>query len=362
MGSHFQTFPRVREELRASQRANLRASSRPFRRRRIRCCARRCGPRAASGSRTRTPPRPSISRTRRTALMLRLIAYAYMVPRPSSGKDRWRRSRDRPDARRHAPRRARCAAARWTVESRTVNAGMSFTVLRDARRCRRAPSARCFSSSGCGELATAAGGREPCANELALPAYSPTRATRRSAVSAVEPRRGAGWQARQRRQQAPGDPVAARPCVARHRAGELGQSRRRASRRGRCRRRSKARSSRCSSKAAKCIHARFCVTGAPNVFLANVKGPWIHPDAHATSSASPRSRTPALPARSAIGARTARADETAPPVNLIAIREARALRGTRRTSVSMARRSRFSRDAVPLRRIEEQAVLRRLAP
>ncbi len=29
----------------------------------------------------------------------------------------------------------------------------------------------------------------------------------------------------------------------------------------------------------RCIHARFCVTGAPKVFLANVKGPWIHPEA-----------------------------------------------------------------------------------
>ena len=29
----------------------------------------------------------------------------------------------------------------------------------------------------------------------------------------------------------------------------------------------------------KCIHARFCVTWGPKVFLANVKGPWINPDA-----------------------------------------------------------------------------------
>jgi len=29
----------------------------------------------------------------------------------------------------------------------------------------------------------------------------------------------------------------------------------------------------------KCIHARFCVTGAPSVFLANMQGAWIHPDA-----------------------------------------------------------------------------------
>ena len=29
----------------------------------------------------------------------------------------------------------------------------------------------------------------------------------------------------------------------------------------------------------RCIHSRPCVTGAPNVFLANVDGPWIHPNA-----------------------------------------------------------------------------------
>lgn len=28
----------------------------------------------------------------------------------------------------------------------------------------------------------------------------------------------------------------------------------------------------------KCIHSRHCVTGAPKTFLANVDGPWIHPD------------------------------------------------------------------------------------
>ncbi len=28
----------------------------------------------------------------------------------------------------------------------------------------------------------------------------------------------------------------------------------------------------------KCIHSRQCVTGAPRTFLANVEGPWIHPD------------------------------------------------------------------------------------
>jgi CDGSH-type Zn-finger protein/uncharacterized Fe-S cluster protein YjdI len=71
----------------------------------------------------------------------------------------------------------------------------------------------------------------------------------------------------------------------------------------------------------RCIHARHCVTGAPSVFLANVQGPWIHPDtmpverlveiAHACPSGAIRYRR-------LDGA----ADEKAPPVNLAAIREA----------------------------------------
>src|SRR6202041_3550824 len=71
----------------------------------------------------------------------------------------------------------------------------------------------------------------------------------------------------------------------------------------------------------RCIHARFCVTGAPNVFLANVKGPWINPDAidvdrlveisHACPSGAIKYKR-----------KDGKADETPPPVNLIAIREA----------------------------------------
>jgi CDGSH-type Zn-finger protein/uncharacterized Fe-S cluster protein YjdI len=73
--------------------------------------------------------------------------------------------------------------------------------------------------------------------------------------------------------------------------------------------------------AARCIHARFCVTGAPKVFLANVQGPWIHPDempaerlveiAHACPSG-------AIQYRRLDGA----PEEAAPPVNLATIREA----------------------------------------
>jgi CDGSH-type Zn-finger protein/uncharacterized Fe-S cluster protein YjdI len=70
----------------------------------------------------------------------------------------------------------------------------------------------------------------------------------------------------------------------------------------------------------KCIHSRFCVTWGPKVFIANVKGPWINPDAMSTealteiahvcvSGAIRYKRKDGLP------------DETAPPVNLISVRE-----------------------------------------
>src|SRR5580692_2628077 len=71
----------------------------------------------------------------------------------------------------------------------------------------------------------------------------------------------------------------------------------------------------------RCIHARFCVTGAPNVFLANVKGPWIHPDAMEVE------RVVEVAHACPSGAITYHRldgvhDETAPPVNLAGVREA----------------------------------------
>jgi len=70
----------------------------------------------------------------------------------------------------------------------------------------------------------------------------------------------------------------------------------------------------------KCIHSRHCVTGAPQVFLANVQGPWIVPDAmdpellagiaHVCPSGAIRYRR-----------KDGRPDEQAPPVNLVALRE-----------------------------------------
>ncbi len=70
----------------------------------------------------------------------------------------------------------------------------------------------------------------------------------------------------------------------------------------------------------KCIHARFCVTGAPNVFLANVEGPWIHPnamDAEKLVAIAEACPSGAIRYRRSDG----RPEEAPPPVNLAAIRE-----------------------------------------
>ncbi|RQP23868.1 ferritin-like domain-containing protein [Piscinibacter terrae] len=72
--------------------------------------------------------------------------------------------------------------------------------------------------------------------------------------------------------------------------------------------------------AKRCIHARFCVTGAPKTFLANVQGPWLHPDrtplarlievAHACPSGAVQYRR-----------KDGQPDEAAPEVNLLHVRE-----------------------------------------
>jgi CDGSH-type Zn-finger protein/uncharacterized Fe-S cluster protein YjdI len=74
-------------------------------------------------------------------------------------------------------------------------------------------------------------------------------------------------------------------------------------------------------EAKRCIHARFCVTGAPNVFLANVKGAWLHPDAMDVERLADIAH--ACPSGAIRYARKdGRPNESAPPVNLAAIREA----------------------------------------
>jgi CDGSH-type Zn-finger protein/uncharacterized Fe-S cluster protein YjdI len=73
-------------------------------------------------------------------------------------------------------------------------------------------------------------------------------------------------------------------------------------------------------EARRCIHARHCVLETPEVFLANVQGPWIHPDN------APIDRLVHVARSCPSGAITyARLDggapEDAPPVNLVRVRE-----------------------------------------
>lgn len=70
----------------------------------------------------------------------------------------------------------------------------------------------------------------------------------------------------------------------------------------------------------RCIHARYCVLGAPAVFLANVKGPWIKPDGDSVENLLHTIR------QCPSGALTYRRhdggpEEKAPLVNLVRIRE-----------------------------------------
>jgi len=70
----------------------------------------------------------------------------------------------------------------------------------------------------------------------------------------------------------------------------------------------------------KCIHSRFCVTLGPKVFIANVKGPWINPDAMSTEALTEIAH---LCVSGAIRykRKDGHADEGPPPVNLISVRE-----------------------------------------
>jgi CDGSH-type Zn-finger protein/uncharacterized Fe-S cluster protein YjdI len=73
-------------------------------------------------------------------------------------------------------------------------------------------------------------------------------------------------------------------------------------------------------EAKRCIHARFCVLGSPAVFLANVEGEWIKPDAESVDDLIHTIRqcpSGALAYRRHDGG----AEEAAPPVNLVRMRE-----------------------------------------
>src|SRR5450631_3080566 len=236
-------------------------------------------------------------------LMLRLLAYAYAVPAPAAkgaivdlGIGLMRSIVPLGE---HA---ARLPAGPSHPE---CHAGMSFTTLRDSASFPPGPAAEAFFVERLQELSAAA---------AVLAAYGSARLERAAeqlealarrsltcfpsvktaaAAGAGAGRGGTGQAAAPRETPAASDSLE----VVAGRAIEI------------------------QFQARRCIHSRFCVTGAPKVFLANVKGPWIHPDAmpverlvevaHACPSGAIRyTRRDGAP------------DESAPPVNLAAVREA----------------------------------------
>lgn len=72
--------------------------------------------------------------------------------------------------------------------------------------------------------------------------------------------------------------------------------------------------------AQRCIHSRHCVLETPEVFLANVQGPWIHPDAAPVDRLVHVARS--CPSGAIMYERLdGGAQEDAPPVNLVRVRE-----------------------------------------
>lgn len=306
-GSHFQRFVAIRGELQALVQAD--PSFRP------------AHP-AATNPVLRRPPRPegrvwledpqaiaAVDLANATyQLMLRLLAMAYAVPSASPDKALLV---DLALATMRAVTPLGEQAARLPAgpSNPHCHAGMSFTALRDAAALPADAAGRRFIVERLHTLAQAA---------EALAAGLPTERTARAATAlrAAADRAQRGLVLRRVPAAVPAAeptpaPAAAAPSsvvdgveTVRGQALELSFDTRR------------------------CIHARFCVTGAPRVFLANVQGPWIFPDA------MPAARVVEIAHACPSGAIRYRRldggpDEAPPPVNLVSVREAGpyALRG-----------------------------------
>jgi len=249
-------------------------------------------------------------------LMLRLLAYAYGVPAPHADKAL---AVDLAISLMQAvtPLGERAARLPAGPSNPHCNAGMSFTTLRDAAPLPLGNGARRFFVERLEELAGAAAAMTPAeeprlARSARLLGALALRARQRFNLSeAAQPASPAPAQAQRNVAAAQASARAAVPPPAAEEvttvAGGIESV--------------EGRDMTLMFEARRCIHARLCVTGAPTVFLANVQGPWIHPNtmdterlvdiAHACPSGAIQYRR-----------KDGRPDESAPPVNLVAIREA----------------------------------------
>jgi CDGSH-type Zn-finger protein/uncharacterized Fe-S cluster protein YjdI len=238
-------------------------------------------------------------------LMQRLLAYAYAVPRSDPDKQL---VLDLSIGLMHAltPLAERAARLPAGPSNPTCHAGMSFIALRDASALPPGPGARRFFVERFQQLADGAERMREPGDPRTLAAASILSRLAQRAKKDFDLSRPPPWAAAPVASSqtaapapAPAPPTSVEGDIERVDGKKLS----------------------ILYETKRCIHARFCVTGAPTVFLANVQGPWIHPDtmdverlvdiAHACPSG-------------AIGykRRDGRPDETAPPVNLAATREA----------------------------------------
>ncbi len=238
-------------------------------------------------------------------LMLRLLAYAYQVPR---GVPHKRLAIDLGLGLMRIMTPVAERAVRLPVGSRPgVNAGMTFTALRDAAPIPRGASAWRFFGERFDELvkaATALASSKDARIERALRMLVDVAARARRVAP---PPTNVTVQEPPTQEAAPVPAVAPVPVPAPTSLVTGGK-------------RSQGRSLGVLYDRKRCIHARNCVTGDPKVFLANVtKGPWIHPD-----EADPDRVIEIIhgcPSGALSYERTDGKPEPVPPVNLIAIRE-----------------------------------------
>jgi CDGSH-type Zn-finger protein/uncharacterized Fe-S cluster protein YjdI len=307
-GSHFQRFISIRSEYQLLKQSNPGfLPSHP----------------AATNPVLRRPPRPEgrvwIEAESSSAIvdlanaaygaMLRLLAYSYAVPAPHPDKAL---AVDLALGLMHtiAPLGEHAARLPAGPSHPECNAGMSFTALRDAAPLPPGPAARRFFVERLSELAQA--GVVSMSNgspELAGVARALTglaeRAARQFELSGAAPAASPASSPTSSPAASPAQPVDSAPAAAGADGVETVEGR----------------ALTLMFEARRCIHARFCVTGAPSVFLANVQGPWIHPDAmdvERLAAIAQECPSGAIRYRRTDG----RPDELAPPVNLAAIREA----------------------------------------
>lgn len=243
------------------------------------------------------------------ALMLRLLGYAYGVRGPSAEKSL---SVDLAIGLMQAlaPLAGRAARLPAGPSNPQCNAGVTFITLRDPSPLPPGPAARRVFIERFGQLAEAAA--------LVRASGDPRAAAAAAQLTALAERARGGFDLGAHPAPAAAaaaplavDPAPAAPGRLRPSAAQVADGIERVS----------GERLELSFEAKRCIHSRFCVTWAPQVFLANVKGAWIHPDAmpveplvevaHACPSGAIRYRR-----------LDGRPDESAPPVNLATVREA----------------------------------------